>query len=827
MSNSTDNTSMSQGSSTLSKTKKCQPAAGDRPDLIQTAPVPSTGHGQHTPRVTARSRSRPSGHTPHTPRVTVVVPVMLSGHTLHTPRVTVAVPVSSHGPVSDHRLTRKHNKNKQNEKLKNIKTNYLSHTKTDDLADSLPVANKLSVSRISLSQELNSPVSLPVANKKTEDRHPDDKWLMDALIKTTKCQSAVRDILLSGHTLHTPRVTVVVPVSGQMLSGHTPHTPRVTEVVPVSGHILSGHTLHTPRVTVVVPVSSHSPHTPRVTVGVPGSRQSRKQNKNKQNKKSKKTKTNYRSHVKTNDLADSLPVANKLSVSRIPLSQELNSPVPLPVANKKTEDSVKHPDDKWIKDVLTKISKCQPAVRDILPSGHTLHTPRVTVVVPVSGHMLSGHTLHTPRVTVVVPVSSHSPHTPQVTVGVPDSRLARQQNKNKQNEKYENQKSNYLSNVTMVDSVKLTKLISQSQVSRDTSVLKSRPRSRPVPTTGHGQHTPRVTAKSRSYPGHTPHTPRVTVVVPVSGHWPTGHTLQTPRVTVVVPVSGHGPHTPRVTVDQVHRSRSWSRPPGHGQHTPRVTVSLNFKHKVLQLQSRPRLSSHGPHTPRVTVVLRSRSRSLSVVPVSDLKPSGHTLHTPRVTVVVPVSGHGHGPHTPRVTVDHCPKVKVLRSWSLPSGHGTAVTPGHSIHHTSLQHHFTSVTRCCPPATKSHSLSNKTRNNLMKQYNGNGKNTILVSHWNLGSKKWINKRNQIQVLADQSLADIIFISEANLDESTPVYESVIQGYSITLPKTVTRNGTARLVMLTKVSLDFTLKADLMSDIFQASGSKLQDLEQRVF
>ena len=210
----------------------------------------SSGHGQHTPRVTAQTRSRPSGHTTHTPRVTVEV------------------------PVSCHRLARKQNKNKLNEKRKNTKTNYRSHAKTNDLADSLPVANKLSVSRIPLSQELNSPVPLSVANKKTEDRHPDDKWLMDVLIKTTKCQPAVRDTLLSGHTPHTPRVTVAVPVSGHIPSGHTLHTPRVTVVVPVSHHTLSGHTLHTPRVTAEVPVSSHTPsghtlHTPRVTVVVP------------------------------------------------------------------------------------------------------------------------------------------------------------------------------------------------------------------------------------------------------------------------------------------------------------------------------------------------------------------------------------------------------------------------------------------------------------------------------------------------------------------------------------------------------------------------------
>ena len=89
----------------ITKTKKCQPDAGDRPDLIQTEPVPSTGHGQHTPRVTAQSRSRLSGHGQHTPRVIAQTRSQLSGHTPHTPRVTVGV------PDSGHRLTRKHNKN--------------------------------------------------------------------------------------------------------------------------------------------------------------------------------------------------------------------------------------------------------------------------------------------------------------------------------------------------------------------------------------------------------------------------------------------------------------------------------------------------------------------------------------------------------------------------------------------------------------------------------------------------------------------------------------------------------------------------------------------
>ena len=499
------------------------------------------GHGQHTPRVTAKSRSHP-GHTPHTPRVTVVVPVSghwLSGHTLHTPRVTVEVPVSGHGS------TRKQN---------------------------------LNISKSSTYKKLK------------------------------KCQPE------PCHGQHTPRVTAE---SRSWFSGHGQHTPRVTAK---SWSHRSGHGQQTPRVTAKTRSrpSGHTPHTPRVTVVVPVSGQglTRKQNKNKQNEKTENMKTNYLSHRKSLVFCSdvSLPVANKL----------LCSVASLPVANKLAKVSVKHPDDKWIPDVLTKTSKCQPAARATLVTG---------------------------------------PHTPRVTVGVPDSRLARQQNKNKQNGKYENQKSNYLSNVTMVYSVKLTKLISQSQVSRDTSVMKSITRSRSVPTTGHGQHTPQVTAESRSYPGHTPHTPRVTVVVPVSGHCPTGHTLHTPRVTVVVPVS------------------------------------------------------HGP--------------------------------------------------------------------------------GHGLHHTGVHYYFTTKSKTVRKLTaRKWSIGRKLRNKLVKQCNGNGKKSIMIAHWNLGSRKWHNKINQIQAAVDLKHPDLIFISEANLYEVTPESETLISGYHIIKPLTVRVHGLSRIILLVK-------------------------------
>ena len=283
------------------------------------------------------------------------------------------------------------------------------------------------------------------------------------------------------------------------------------------------------------------------------------QNKNQQNEKIKNIKINHRSHVKTED---SLKMKGL-----IPLSLKCSS-VSLPVANKLSVVSVKHPDDKWIKDVLTKTKKCLPAVRDTLVTG---------------------------------------PHTPRVTVGFPDSGRARQQNKNKQNKKYKNHKLNYLSNVTLVDRVKHTKLFNQSQVTQAITALRSR---------------------SRSWlAGHSSHTPRVTVSVTDSSHG--SHTL---RVTVNVPDRGHNS---KLTV---LRSWSRSRPSGYCPHTPRVTVGVsdsghNSKLAVLLSKSRSQLSGHCPHTPRVTVgIPDSGHNSKPTVLWSRSRLSGQSPHTPRVTV---------------------------------------------------------------------------------------------------------------------------------------------------------------------------------------------------
>ena len=46
-------------------------------------------------------------------------------------------------------------------------------------------------------------------------------------------------------------------------------------------------------------------------------------------------------------------------------------------------------------------------------------------------------------------------------------------------------------------------------------------------------------------------------------------------------------------------------------------------------------------------------------------------------------------------------------------------------------------------------------------------------------------------------DVLLISEANLQITTPVEESCIAGYSQILPKTLEKNGVARIVALIKM------------------------------
>ena len=223
------------------------------------------------------------------------------------------------------------------------------------------------------------------------------------------------------------------------------------------------------------------------------------------------------------------------------------------------------------------------------PSGHGLHTPRVTE------DQISKLTVHR---------SGQGPHTPRVTVDH-NSKLTVHQSRSGSWPSGHGQQT---PQVTVGHNSKL-------------KVLQSKSRSR---LSGHGPHTLRVTVGhniSWQLTGYSHgHDSPVMVHILRESLWTT-----TPSLQSTGHGHGHGPpvtrlHTTRVTVgehiqpiyqfatDQYHSNqsqvilaitvlRSRSRFYGHGPHTPRVTVGQNYKLTVLQSQSRSLFSGHRPHTP--------------------------------------------------------------------------------------------------------------------------------------------------------------------------------------------------------------------------------------
>ena len=112
----------------------------------------------------------------------------------------------------------------------------------------------------------------------------------------------------------------------------------------------------------------------------------------------------------------------------------------------------------------------------------------------------------------------------------------------------------------------------------------------------------------------------------------------------------------------------------------------------------------------------------------------------------------------------------------------------------------------PPPPQLHSPGNKIRNKNVKMVNG--KNTLTISHWNLGAELWQNKQIAIQAAVDTQKPDMLFISEANLHESTPVWETMITGYTIHKPLTVRVHNLSRLVLLVRDKVDVQIEECLM-------------------
>ena len=100
----------------------------------------------------------------------------------------------------------------------------------------------------------------------------------------------------------------------------------------------------------------------------------------------------------------------------------------------------------------------------------------------------------------------------------------------------------------------------------------------------------------------------------------------------------------------------------------------------------------------------------------------------------------------------------------------------------------------------------------KTEHGNGNRVWSVQYWNMDSKLYQNKVDEIQAFVDTEQPDLFFISEANLKEEMLDFPHLIDitGYNMTLPKTMSKYHHARLILLSKNNLNFTVIEDLMND-----------------
>ena len=100
------------------------------------------------------------------------------------------------------------------------------------------------------------------------------------------------------------------------------------------------------------------------------------------------------------------------------------------------------------------------------------------------------------------------------------------------------------------------------------------------------------------------------------------------------------------------------------------------------------------------------------------------------------------------------------------------------------------------------------NKMIRTLNGNGINTIKLIHWNLGSRGFARKRDDIQHMVDKLKPDIAAISEANLSMNIGDHMNLILGYNILTTKDAVTNGFSRLVVLVREGTRYELLDNVM-------------------
>ena len=111
--------------------------------------------------------------------------------------------------------------------------------------------------------------------------------------------------------------------------------------------------------------------------------------------------------------------------------------------------------------------------------------------------------------------------------------------------------------------------------------------------------------------------------------------------------------------------------------------------------------------------------------------------------------------------------------------------------------------------RSPSPSNKIRNRLIKQRNGNGNRTLKMIHWNMTNKHWENKTDEIINTINDFKPELFLISEANYHKGLPEYIMNIPGYYLVHSPTFQEHDYDRLILLVEDDVKVKVRHDLMN------------------
>ena len=97
-------------------------------------------------------------------------------------------------------------------------------------------------------------------------------------------------------------------------------------------------------------------------------------------------------------------------------------------------------------------------------------------------------------------------------------------------------------------------------------------------------------------------------------------------------------------------------------------------------------------------------------------------------------------------------------------------------------------------------SHKNLNKLQQMKNGNSKGQLKVIHWNLGSRMWKNKREEIELLLEEYKPDLCFISEANIWQGIESHDLEINDHKLIFPNTMDTIKHARIMLIVKQEIE---------------------------